>query len=68
MRKTAFQLAPIERLLRKAGAERVSPEAVKYLAEVLEDIASDIAEQSAAVSKHAKRKTITAEDVMLVTK
>ena len=66
--KRAFQLAPIERLLRKAGAERVSPEAVKYLAEVLQDITEDIAEQAAAVAKHAKRKTITAEDIMLVTK
>jgi len=68
VKKRILSLSPIERLMRKAGAERVSPEAVQYMAETLEEVAKELAQKAATVARHAKRKTITAEDIRLVTK
>ena len=63
-----LQLAPVERLIRKAGAQRVSDAAVKALAEILEDIAIKITEVAVQYAKHAKRKTVTADDIKLAFK
>ena len=59
-------IAPFERILRKADAERVSDEAAKALAETAEDIANDLAQDIIKVARHAGRKTIKAEDVQFV--
>ncbi|ACX72669.1 Transcription factor CBF/NF-Y/histone domain protein [Methanocaldococcus vulcanius M7] len=58
-------VAPCVRILKKAGAERVSEEAGKYFAEVLEEIALEIAKKSVELAKHAKRKTVKVEDVKM---
>ncbi len=63
-----LQLAPVDRLIRKAGAERVSDEAVKVLANLLEDLAKQITEAAVQYARHAKRKTITADDIKLAAK
>jgi histone H3/H4 len=63
-----LQLAPVDRLIRKAGAERVSDAAVKVLADVLEDLAKQITEAAAQCARHAKRKTVTADDIKLAAK
>ncbi len=60
-----LQLAPIERLIRKAGAQRVSDSAVKALAEILEDLAIRITKRALDYTRYAKRKTLSAEDIKL---
>lgn len=58
--------APFERILRKAGAERVSAEAAAELAEAVEDVANDMAVKMVRFMRHAGRRTVKAADVELV--
>lgn len=59
-------LAAIERVARKAGVERISSDAVRELQKTLDEIGLELAREAAAAARHAGRKTITAEDVFLV--
>jgi histone H3/H4 len=61
-------LAPLERIMRNAGADRVSEDAVIALAEIIEDVAEELSEDAIAIAKHAGRKTIMAEDLRLARK
>jgi histone H3/H4 len=58
-----FPVLPFERMLKKAGAKRVSYEAAEELSKVMEDKMVKIAEEAAALAKHAGRKTVLAEDI-----
>ena len=56
-------VAPMHRICKKAGADRVSESAAKELAKVLDDIGVKIAREAMDYAVHAGRKTIKSEDV-----
>ena len=64
-RRRLLPLAAVERLMKKAGAERISPTAVKALADILETVAGDIASRAVRYANYAKRKTVTRKDIEL---
>ena len=61
-------IAPIKRLLKNAGASRISEDAAIKLADVLEEIGEDLARDATKLAKHAGRKTVKAEDIELASK
>lgn len=56
-------LLPFERILKKAGALRVSHEAIEEFSKVMEERMVKIASEAAALAKHAGRKTVIEQDV-----
>ena len=58
-------IAPMHRIIKKAGAERVSEEASLALRDALEDIGVRIAREALDFTKHAGRKTVKAEDIQI---
>lgn len=60
-----FPLAPLEKIARDAGAERVSVSAVKALREAILDLADKIAVDAVAASHHAGRVTVKASDIKI---
>jgi histone H3/H4 len=61
-------IAPIDRLIRKSGAERVSEDASEAMAGIISEFVNDLSSQAYKLAKHAGRKTITAVDVQLAAK
>ena len=60
-----FPLAPLERIAKKAGAQRVSASAVREMREVVLDAAESIASDAVAASHHAGRVTVKAKDIKI---
>ena len=56
-------VAPMHRICKKAGAERVSEAAAEELAKVLEDVGIKIAREAIDYAMHAGRKTVKEEDI-----
>lgn len=56
-------LLPFERILKQAGAKRVSHEALEEFAKLMEEEMLNIAGEAAILAKHAGRKTIIDEDI-----
>ncbi len=66
MPKTRYlPLAPIGRIIREAGAERVSDAAVERLERYMEKFATEISRHAVSLAKHANRKTVTGDDIEL---
>ena len=63
-----FGLAVMNRVLKKAGAERVSDEASDTLRTILEEMATNISRTAIDLASHAGRKTIKSDDILLAYK
>jgi histone H3/H4 len=61
-------LAPLDRLIRNAGASRVSSSAVNALKDVIEDVCDQITSRAIELCNHAKRATVTEDDIKLAYK
>ncbi|MFW9849400.1 MAG: histone family protein [Candidatus Thorarchaeota archaeon] len=61
-------VAPIDRLMRKAGADRVSDKGAERLAQILEEIGEHLAKIAAELTEYTGRKTIIDKDVDLAYK
>ena len=66
-KRRTIPLAAMEKLIKKAGAERVSEDAKAALADLLEKQGLELAKHALRYSQHAGRKTIKAEDIKLAT-
>ncbi|MHA2225832.1 MAG: histone [Candidatus Hodarchaeales archaeon] len=60
-----FASARVERLIREAGARRVSADAINRLNEVLTDYGMNIAKYAVEIARHSGRKTIKETDIKL---
>jgi len=61
-------LAAMEKIMKQAGAERVSDKAKAALKNVLEEIGEKIASDAVKFATHAGRNTVKATDVKLASK
>ncbi|MBI1969372.1 histone family protein [Candidatus Woesearchaeota archaeon] len=66
--KKFLPLAAMEKVMKLAGAERVSDRAKEALKEVVEEKSMKIAEQAVKLAQHAGRKTVKGGDVKLAAK
>lgn len=67
MKKKMVELPilPIKRIVKNNGTERISADATKELAAIIEEYGSKIAKEAVELAKHAKRKTVMAKDIKL---
>ena len=56
---------PIRRIIKKAGAKRISDNAVREMAAILEKRASDIVREAWKISEHSDRRTVMRKDVRM---
>ena len=68
MKATKLQNSRVDRLIRQAGAFRVSAGAVEALNDILVDYASEIAKYAVEIATHSGRKTVKDTDIVLATK
>lgn len=61
-------IAAVDRIIRKAGAQRVSESAARELSEMLEEYALELASEAAELADHAGRKTVRDSDIRLAAK
>jgi histone H3/H4 len=60
-----FANARVEKLIRRAGAQRVSADAVDKMNETLTDWGKNIAKYAVEIARHSGRKTVKENDIKL---
>ena len=68
MTKKLLPLAAMEKILKQAGAERVSDKAKEELKTFLEEVGEEIASSAVRLANHAGRKTVKSGDIKLASK
>jgi len=63
-----FPLLPLEKIARKAGAERISIQSLRVLKEALLEISEKISRDAIKMAEHANRVTIKREDIVLASR
>lgn len=63
-----IKTAPMHKLLKRVGADRVSEESANALSEALEEIGVKIAQEAIDYANHAGRKTVKARDIEIAVK
>lgn len=58
-----IKVTPMHRLIKRAGAERVSKGGAEMLGEVLEELGLNIAKTAIDFAEHAGRKTVKERDI-----
>ncbi|MFW9904641.1 MAG: histone family protein [Candidatus Thorarchaeota archaeon] len=64
-RKAGFASARVEKVIRNAGAFRVSADAVYRLNEILTEYAMSVARYAVDIAQHSGRKTVQEPDIRL---
>ncbi len=67
-KKSFLSYNAMDKIMREAGALRVSDDAKEALADVLEQKAKEISLEAKKLAEHAGRKTITEKDIRLAIK
>ena len=64
-KRSVLALASMDKLLRKAGANRVSDSAKKALKTLLEEYSETITKKAVELARHGGRTTVKAADIKL---
>jgi histone H3/H4 len=62
---TELSYSAVERIIKKAGAERVSADATETLATMMEEYGIFLAKEAKKMSDHAGRKTLRGSDIRM---
>lgn len=63
--KGNFASARVEKLIRTAGAHRVSADAINVMNDILTEYGMKISKYAVEIARHSGRKTVKGEDVKL---
>ncbi|MDD1696105.1 MAG: NFYB/HAP3 family transcription factor subunit [Methanoregula sp.] len=62
---TELSLSAVERIIKKAGAERISADATETLAVLMEEYGVFLSKEAKKMSDHAGRKTLRGSDIRM---
>ena len=65
MNMSNFANARIEKLIKSAGSQRVSADAITKMNEILSDWGKNIAKYAVEIARHSGRKTVKENDIKL---